>query len=332
MPTSSAQRLVFPAQKKVEIESFELPVLSSDEVRVRISRSLMSTGSENIVLNGNFDKGTAWADWAKYPFYPGYAATGVVEAVGDAVDTLKVGARVACRCGHASHAIVPAAMCYAIPGRVSFEAAAWFALAKITFQALKAARYEVGDAVAILGAGPIGQMSLRWARADGVGSVMMVDPAAEREVFSQAGGADAYFAAPAGEVLIAVREALGGTSPDVVVDSTGHAVVFQSALELVREMGRVVLVGDTGSPSSQHLVSDFLRKGITLTGAHDIAHYSDWDEARIVSFFFNLVEDGRINLNKLNTHSFTPPQHAKAYETANRERAKTMGILFDWDN
>ena len=43
-----------------------------------------------------------------------------------------------------------------------------------------------------------------------------------------------------------------------------------------------------------------------------------------------MVLDGRISLKGLNTHYFKPEECGEAYATANRDRAKTMGILFDW--
>ena len=66
----------------------------------------MSTGTENIVFNRLFEPGTHWDRWVKYPFYPGYTSVGIVETLGEGVNSLKTGDRVAFRQGHRSHAIV----------------------------------------------------------------------------------------------------------------------------------------------------------------------------------------------------------------------------------
>ena len=160
-----AQRLVFPAKQKVLLEDFDPGTPGPGQVLVRSHLSLMSTGTENICFNRLFEPGTHWDEWVKYPFYPGYAMVGVVEKIGEDVTTLKPGQRVASRSNHRSHDVLPAAKCYPIPDNLPFEQAAWFALGKITFHGALAADYRLGDSVLIIGAGPIGQMSIRWARA-----------------------------------------------------------------------------------------------------------------------------------------------------------------------
>jgi len=331
MSDSPYQHLVFVKKQQVELETFELSPPGPEQVRVRLERSLMSTGTENIVFNQLYAPGTHWDNWVKFPFYPGYAAVGVVEETGADVDGLKAGDRVACRAPHATHAVMKAAQCYPVPESVPAEQAVWFALAKIAFQGVQAAQYRLGDTVAIIGAGPIGQMSLRWARASGASGVAVIDPVPDRERFAKVGGADAYLAAPAHEVKPKLEEALGD-APRVVVDSTGHAAVFASALDLCGRLGRVVVLGDTGHPGDQHLSSDVIMKGLSIAGAHDGTRFPGWDEPGAVALFFKLVGDGRFPLGGLNTHAFAPADCAEAYATANRERAKTMGILFNWND
>ncbi len=325
------QRIVFLRKQEVDIESFELPTLQSDEVKIRCQYSLMSTGTENIVFNCLYDKGTHWDNWVKFPFYPGYAAAGIIEEAGSDVTHLKVGDRVGYRAGHSSHAVVKETACYPIPEEIPSEQAVWFALAKISFQGAMAAKYNLGDRVLIIGAGPIGQMSLRWARASGAKKVFVVDPVSERAHIAQAGGASVYFPTPANEAKAGILEANDNTLPNVVIDSTGHPAVFSVALDLAARSGRVILMGDTGQPASQTLTSDVIMKGLSITGAWDGHKFPDWDEAAITSLFFTMVKDGRFNLDGLNTHEFTPDQCVEAYTTANRDRAQTMGILFNWN-
>lgn len=331
MSSISSRRLVFTGKQQVHIEDCEISAPGAGEVLVRSCVSLMSTGTENIVFNRLFDAGTHWDNWVKYPFYPGYAMAGVVEAVGDGVSAFARGMRVVCRAGHGSHAVVKAGDCHPAPDDISPESAVWFALAKIAFHGAHAADYGFGESVVIIGAGPIGQMSLRWARTAGVASAILVDPAPDRREISLAGGASAYIAASASDARDAVLEANGGVSPFVVIDSTGHAAVFAAALGLAAAEGRVILLGDTGQPGQQALTGDLIMKGLTLKGAHDARPIPGWDQAAITRFFFRLALDGRFPLDGLNSHVFSPDQCAEAYGVANRDRAKTMGILFRWD-
>ncbi len=118
--------------------------------------------------------------------------------------------------------------------------------------------------------------------------------------------------------------------PATVIDSTGHHQVFQDALRAARKFGRVVILGDTGSPASQRLSSDVMTKGLEIVAAHDSHETPEWSFSFISTLFFELVKAGRFSLEGLNTHSFAPEQYAEAYRIANERRGETMGIYFDW--
>ncbi|XHR28165.1 MAG: zinc-binding dehydrogenase [Chthoniobacteraceae bacterium] len=333
MPNASqtaAQRLVFTGKQAVQLDTYELPPIAENEVRIRTHVSLMSIGTENIVFNRLFDPGTHWDNWVKYPFHPGYCNVGTVEAAGAAVTALKPGDRVAYRSGHTSHANVDAASCYPIPDGLEFEKAVWFALAKIAFHGAKVAEYHLGDSVLIIGAGPIGQMSVRWAHAAGAAAIIVADSLSTRLCMAQAGGATATIA----NTIEAAREEVlagnGGELPRVVIDSTGNAAVFAAAQGLAAQYGRVVVLGDTGRPGQQHLTSDVIMRGLTIVGAHDCHNTPEWNEASITRLFFALASTGRFSLDGLNTHAFKPAECEEAYAVANRDRAHTMGILFNW--
>lgn len=327
LPTKG-RRLAFTGKQQVQLEEFDVPELQEGEVLVRIEYSLMSIGTENIVFNRLFDPGTHWDNWVKYPFLPGYCAVGTVLA--SRGQALGSGDRVTVRCGHGSLAVAEEAKCVRIPDGVAFENAHWFALAKIAFHGALAAEYRLGDSVLIIGAGPIGQMSVRWARAAGAASVIVVDSASERLGMAVAGGATAAIAKPIGEAKADILAANGNALPRVVIDSTGNSAVFAAALGLADRLGRVVVLGDTGRPAEQQLTSDVINRGLTVVGAHDCVETAQWHNATITKYFLDLAASGRFALDGLNTHFFAPADCAKAYETANTERSKTMGIVFDW--
>jgi len=328
---NSARCLVFPAKQQVRLETFDLPPLKEGEVLLRTHFSLMSTGTENIVFNRLFDPGTGWDGWVQYPFHPGYCAVGTVIAA-SGTRKLKVGDRIAARTSHRSHAVLSENDGWLIPDTVPFENAVWFALAKIAFHGALAAAYKLGDSVLIIGAGPIGQMSVRWARAGGATSIIVVDTATERMGMATAGGATATIVSPIDQAKEAILAANGGKLPDIVIDSTGNAAVFAAALGLARKFGKVVILGDTGSPASQKLTHDVINHGLTIVGAHETHQIPEWNPHTITTLFLTLAASGRFPLECLNTHYFPPEDCTKAYETANRERSKTMGIVFDWSS
>ena len=285
--TTPARRLVFPGKQQVLIEDFELPELQGGEVRIRTALSLMSTGTENIVFNRLFDAGTHWDTWVKHPFYPGYCSVGTVEE--SRGSTFKAGDRVTVRSSHQSHSICPEAGCNRIPDSVPFENAHWFALAKIAYHGALAAGHKLGDSVLVIGAGPIGQMSVRWANAAGAYPVLVVDSAGERLGIAKAGGATATISAPIIEAKTAILEANNGRLPRIVIDSTGNEKVFAAALGLAETFGKVVILGDTGAPSKQQLTSDVITRGISIIGAHDGQETAEWTASTITDLFLSLV-------------------------------------------
>lgn len=323
-------RIVFTGQRRVSLEGFAVPEVGPDQVCVRSLCSLMSTGTENIVFNRLFDPGTHWDQWVRYPFYPGYSTIAEVEACGAQVTSVKIGDRIACRAPHASHHVLAAERCFPLPTQLDARQAVWFALAKIAFIGARAACYHIGDSVLIIGAGPIGQMSTRWARALGARSIVVVDPVEQRLPLARAGGATATIAQPIAKAEAAVRAACGGVLPRVVIDSTGHAAVFAAALPLVADRGRVVVLGDTGSPASQGLTSDVITRGLTIVGAHDCHVDAQWNDASIAAYTFALAGEGRFPLADLITDVFSPDRCVEAYAAANARRGDTMGICFDW--
>ncbi len=327
-----ASRLAFPAKQQVQHEPFEVALPGEDEVLVETRLSLMSTGTENIVFNRQFDEGTHWHDWVKYPFYPGYACVGVVLETGNKVSDFKAGDRVAYRIPHQSHEVVKADACTKIPEQTSFEHAVWFSLAKIAFHGAKVADYRLGDSVLVIGAGPIGQMTIRWAAASGASSIISVDRLPARLELAKKGGATACISASIGEARDQIMEANGGKLPRVVIDSTGNAEVFKSALTLAADFGKIVVMGDTGRPAQQHLSSDLIMRGLTVVGAHDTHTNEQWNDGTIAQLFFDLTSRGRFSVEGLNSHHFKPADCGEAYAVANREREKTMGIIFDWAN
>jgi 2-desacetyl-2-hydroxyethyl bacteriochlorophyllide A dehydrogenase len=323
-------RVEFVGKGEVQVAESELPQIGAGEVLVESEVSLMSTGTENIVLNRMFDAGTHWDKWVKYPFYPGYATVGIVREKGEGVESLGVGARVAHRRGHASAHVLDQSECFAVPAGVIPEEAVWFALGRITHNGARNVGFGLGQNILVIGAGPIGQMTMRWALATGAERVMAVDSVQLRLDIAQTGGVSCVFQGTADEAEEAVLEHFGAL-PDIVADTTGYADVFDSALHLVKTQGRLLLVGDTGSPASQRLTPDVVTRGISVVGAHDANTYLDRDRPGINRLFWELVRSGRIRMHGLNTHEYRGENAPDAYKLANTRRGETLGILFRWN-
>src|SRR5215218_1661892 len=101
MPTS-ARGVVFTGPQEVALEEVELPDPGPHQARLRLTRTLISAGTEISSLLGRSASPDRW------PVRPGYSSVGVVEAVGPAVTGLALapGDRVVTGGRHASHVLL----------------------------------------------------------------------------------------------------------------------------------------------------------------------------------------------------------------------------------
>jgi len=104
-----------------------------------------------------------------------------------------------------------------------------------------------------------------------------------------------------------------------VYDITGSPRVFASALALPRRFGRLVLLGDTGSPSAQYLTGDVVTKGLSIIGAHDSnppaqsTDHAYWSHRRMAALFYTYLLRGDMRVTDLITHRYSPADAPEAY-------------------
>lgn len=324
------KRIVFRGKGLVDLEEQAAEPIRPDAVRLKTEVSLISTGTEGTCLMRLFEAGTHWDDWVKYPFFPGYSTVGQVVEVGSGVSGWEVGQRAVAQSAHASEAVLDARHLSPVPDGVEPEQASWFALATVAFMAAKDDKFRLGDSIAVVGAGPLGQIVVRWASACGVRHLVSIDPMGSRLEHAKRGGATATVCAGVADAVPAVIEACGGVRPRLVVDVTGHAQVFQHCLALPRDHGVLVLLGDSGTPSEQRLTRDVIRRGLQIVGAHGSHTEGQWTRSAIESLFFGLLLRGGFGVAGLITHVFPPDQYKAAYDLVTTRRQESMGILFDW--
>jgi threonine dehydrogenase-like Zn-dependent dehydrogenase len=272
----------------------------------------------------------------KYPFRPGYSHVGRVSAIGEGVSEFKVGDRVATRASHSSHVAVKAVHAVRIPHQVSDDDATWTALGKIAQIGIRAAEHRIGDSVVIIGLGLVGQLVTQYVRLMGAAETIAIDPAKMRLDMAKSHGATTTLALPAADALTEVKRLTGDRGARVVYDVTGHHAVFPAALALCADRGRVVLLGDSGTPELQHLTPDVIRRGLTIVGAHDRHAPADptpgveWDARRVFELFLTYLARGQIRVSDLVTHRYKPHQATEAYMMLETEREKAMGVMFEW--
>ena len=80
------------------------------------------------------------------------------------------------------------------------EHPAWFTLAQIAFRGSWNTETRIGQSLVVVGAGPIGQMVIRWAAAAGLARISVIDPAGPRLPHAVRGGATHTYESPLGNL------------------------------------------------------------------------------------------------------------------------------------
>ena len=329
--------ICFTGKDQVEVRQEPVREPGPDEVLIAARKTLISTGTEGICLGRLFEPGTHWEDWVKYPFYPGYSLVGRVAAVGPEVTTVREGDRIAARLGHRQYIVTRAAHLFPVPDELSDEEVPWFSLASIVQNGVRNVQHALGETVVVIGVGALGQLVVQYARLLGAREIIAVDTAPMRLAMAAAHGATATIPLPVEEAREEVLRLTGGVGAEVVYDVTGNARVLEHALPLVKKLGRLMILGDSGMPSQQRLTRDVVPRSLRIIGAHDTnaprpsSDHAFWSHAEMIRLFFTYVARGDMRVSDLITHRYAPADAPEAYRMLREERPSALGVLFDWD-
>ena len=157
---------------------------------------------------------------------------------------------------------LPVANFLPIPIGMSFNEAALAEPLAIAVHSLRLATIRPGETVAVIGAGPIGLLTIVALRATQVGRIWAVEPLAHRRELAQRIGADVVL-----EPAEAVQEILNGTGQrgvDCAIDCAAGEHTTNQAVQLTRNAGRVALTGIHSTPNVSVDGSAMRRKELTI--------------------------------------------------------------------
>jgi len=323
-------RVVVQEPGVVTVEGFESPAPDPNQVVIQTRASLISPGTERAFFlalpNTN----------AAYPLYPGYSTIGDVVAVGEDVDSMYIGARVASGGPHASHIVMDASKCVHVPDELDDEIATFFNLIAIAMQGVRKTRIELGESAVVIGMGPIGLFALQLARANGALPVIAIDMDENRLALAREVGADAALL-NGDSLLDEVRQLCGGDGAHVVIEATGASSAIPLALQLAAPRGRVSLLGSArGVTDGINFYRDVHRKGLSIIGAHEITRprfeslpgwWTQYDEQRVA---LQLLAAGRLTAQPLISHRFVWNEFPQAYELLAGWDKSVLGMVIDW--
>jgi 2-desacetyl-2-hydroxyethyl bacteriochlorophyllide A dehydrogenase len=330
--------IVFQEPNKVEMKTSMIDKPGPREILFKSRVSLMSTGTETFCLRGEFDAGSHWDQYVKFPFKPGYCMVGEIIETGNEVTAFKVGDRIFAGTNHQRYTVLDTDTqdypFLKVPEDISDEVAVWSALSWITQTAVRRAEHSLGDTAVVIGLGPLGQLITQYLKLSGLKRIIAVDTAESRLHIAEAHGATHIFAGTAGDAEEFVRDCTDGEMADVVYDVTGHYSVLPQALKLPKRFGKLILLGDSPQATLQHLTHDLITRQLSIIGSHNIQmqpEFAHWTAAKQALLFMDYVRRGLMKVDNMITHKIVPEEAVSMYTiTLQQNRESTMGVLIDW--
>lgn len=270
------------------------------------------------------------------PQSPGYSSAGTVLEIGEGVSDIRPGDRVSCAGAgfavHAEIACVPRLLLSPIPdqegNKVSFDEAAFATLGAVALHGLRTAEVKLGDTVALLGLGLLGQLTLQLLKAAGC-RVLGMDINPARAELARQMGADFVSSDPSTFQLICAENTRGAGADSVLITAeTSSSEPVNLAGAVARDRAIVVAVGTVGIDIERKAYYekelDFRVSRSYGPGRYDAAFeqkgrdypigYVRWTETRNMNAFLQLVADGKVRLTPLITHRFRIDDAQNAYE------------------
>ncbi len=302
---------------------------------VQIAASQGITQAKNAVA-GKLGRGSA----------TGYSAAGVVVAVGEGIDDIRLGGRVACagaQCAyHAEMIRVPRNLLVRVPEGLPLREASSVALGAIAMQGVRRANPALGENFVVVGLGVLGQLVVQLLKANGC-RVIGVDLDSSRVQLATELGMEVGLLPEDGPSIQQVVRVTDGIGADgaIITAATPSDEVLATAFKMCRKKGRVVLVGDVGLNINR---SDIYAKEIDFfistsygPGRYDSRYEEDgidypvsyvrWTENRNMSEYLRLVADGRVRIEPLTGKTFSIDEARAAYDSLKAEGTKPLMVF-----
>jgi len=272
-----------------------------------------------------------------YPFPVGHEGAGIVEKVGAAVNSVRVGDRIAiepampcgacdqCLCGRphtcrklrflgcpgqaegclSEYIVMPQKSCLPIPSNMSFEQATVSEPLAIGLYAARLAGDLKGKNIAILGSGPIGLSVLTGVRLAGAANVYLTDKIDERLAIASESGATSTYNILRQDAIIEIKK----QEPlmiDVVFECCGQQEALDQAIDLLKPGGKLMIVGIPTFSNFSFSADNLRRKEIAI---QNVRRQNGCDKEAI-----SVIADGRVTVEHWITHRFGFEQSKEAFD------------------
>lgn len=272
-----------------QTENVDIPHISKEEVLIKVEYcGICGSDVPRSMISGA----------RKYPLILGHEFSGKIAEIGSDVEEFVPGDRVAiaplipcgnckfCKAGDynlcedyniigtgsnggfAEYVKVPKNHVLLIPDQLDFETAAGIEPATIGYHGVQKANIQPGETVVVMGCGPIGQLTLQWAKIFGASKVIAVDIMDEKLELAKKLGADVTINSKNTDAVEKIKELTNG-GPEVSIETAGNIVTQQQSILSVKKKGRVIFLGIThkGLNLREETINHIMRGEITIKGS-----------------------------------------------------------------
>jgi 2-desacetyl-2-hydroxyethyl bacteriochlorophyllide A dehydrogenase len=279
------QAALFHGPRELEIADYTMPVPAADEVLIKV-RACGVCGTDYHIFNGEAP--------AKAPVIIGHEYTGEVVETGRNVTAVKPGDNIVvnpnihcgycdyCREGYihlcvnlkalgvtlnggfAQFSAVPLSQAYLIPAGFPHVYAAFAEPLSCCLHGINQAEIRLSDTVVIIGAGTIGIFMMQLAQLRGAGTVIVLEPQQAKRDIALNLGAGYALDPTTYDFTQNFSDILPGGA-DVVIECAGNRSAAETALNVVRKGGRIVIFGLAAPTASLNLpLQSFFHKELTI--------------------------------------------------------------------
>jgi len=328
---------------EVTFRETETPVPQAGQVLIRMTR-LGICGSDIHVYHGTHP-------FTAYPVTQGHEVSGVIEAVGPGVQGLSAGQKVTvqpqivcgrcypCRhgkynlCEHlkvmgfqstgmaSEYFAVDAEKVLALPEDMSFDDGAMLEPLAVAVHAIRRFGDVFGKDVAVLGAGPIGNLVAQTAKGLGARSVLISDISAHRLALARRCGIDHCVNTGSADFGDAMVQAFGPDKADVIYDCAANDTTMGQAIRCARKGSTIILVG---------VYAGMAHVDLAVLNDHELdlnttMMYRREDFLTAIQ----LLQEKKVRLSPLVSRHFPFREFAEAYRYIDANREEAMKVLID---
>jgi threonine dehydrogenase-like Zn-dependent dehydrogenase len=287
---------VIAASRTLEVVSIPLPEPGANELRVRLEGCGVCASSLP-VWEGR--------DWFNYPIdagAPGHEGWGVVDKVGDGVDNIREGERIAFLSGRAfaEYDLTASDSFVRIPDELAGRTFPGEAIG-CAMNIFRRSEIEAGQTVAIIGAGFLGNLLIQLAKSAGARVIAISRREAARELAKQCGADETIPMNDHRELVGRVKELTQQRGAERVIECVGAQWPLDIANDIIGERGRLIIAGYHQDGPRQVNMQNWNWLGIDVVNAHE---RSPGNYVRGMQDAVDAVISGRIDPAPLLTHTY----------------------------